>query len=94
MFEVSLLLLVVVLLTASFFSTKTIQESYVIKKCCSYTEIRAHEISIPENKFLEHLQNEVETTLFSRPTDSALSRHYNALVSAKLETRLALMPNS
>jgi hypothetical protein len=93
MFEVSLLLLAVLLLAASFFSTKTIQESYVIKGC-SYAEIRAHEISIPENKFLEHLQNEVETTLFSRPTDSALSRHYNALVSAKLETRLALMPDS
>ena len=93
MFEVSLLLLAVLLLAASFFSTKTIQESYVIKGF-SYEEIMEHESSIPENKFLEHLQNEVETTIFSRPTDSALSRHYNALVSAKLETRLALMPDS
>lgn len=41
--------------------------------------------------FLTHLKNEVEAELFPRPTDSVLRRHYDALVAAELQNRLALM---
>jgi hypothetical protein len=35
------------------------------------------------------LQREIESALFPRPTDSILRRHYDALVAAELENRLA-----
>lgn len=41
--------------------------------------------------FLTHLKHEVEAELFPRPTDSVLRRHYDALVAAELQNRLALM---
>jgi hypothetical protein len=39
--------------------------------------------------FLAHLQSEVESALFPRPTDSVLRRHYDSLVAVELENRLA-----
>lgn len=48
--------------------------------------------SILRNQFLIQLQHEVEMTLFPKPTDSVLKRHYDALVAAELEDRLAKMP--
>lgn len=41
--------------------------------------------------FLTYLKSEVEAELFPRPTDSVLRRHYDALVAAELQNRLALM---
>jgi hypothetical protein len=51
-------------------------------------------INLPENSFirqhfLTQLKNEIEVSLFPRPTDSVLRRHYDALVAAELESRLA-----
>ncbi|MGD0960909.1 MAG: hypothetical protein ABSB19_13975 [Methylomonas sp.] len=45
-----------------------------------------------ENQFLAQLQREIEVTLFPRPTDSVLKRHYDSLIAAKLGERLAQMP--
>ncbi len=49
--------------------------------------------NIPEESvsFLSFLRNQIEAELFPRPTCSILQRHYDALVTAELENRLALM---
>jgi hypothetical protein len=47
-----------------------------------------------KHNFLAYLQSEIESALFPRPTDSVLQRHYDTLVSAELENRLAAMPDS
>lgn len=39
--------------------------------------------------FLEQLQGEIEATLFPRPTDSVLRRHYDTLVAVEVENRLS-----
>lgn len=39
--------------------------------------------------FLEQLQSEIEATLFPRPTDSVLRRHYDALVAGEVQNRLS-----
>ncbi len=57
-------------------------------------ELKAHEDSMPKHTFLSHLQSEIESALFPRPTDSILQRHYDTLVNAELENRLAAMPDS
>lgn len=49
--------------------------------------------SFSGNQFLLQLQQEIEDGLFPRPTDSVLVRHYDSLVAAHLEERLANMPN-
>lgn len=41
------------------------------------------------NLFLAQLQNEIESTLFPRPTDSVLQRHYDTMVAVELRNRLA-----
>ncbi|MGY6276161.1 hypothetical protein [Methylomonas sp. MgM2] len=41
--------------------------------------------------FLSYLKDEIEADLFPRPTCSVLQRHYDSLVAAELENRLALM---
>jgi len=45
------------------------------------------------NQFLAQLQYEIEVSLFPRPTDSVLQRHYDSLVAAKLGERLEQMPS-
>ncbi len=45
------------------------------------------------NQFLAQLQYEIEVSLFPRPTDSVLKRHYDSLVAAKLGERLEQMPS-
>ncbi|MCQ8102498.1 hypothetical protein NP590_00155 [Methylomonas sp. SURF-2] len=47
--------------------------------------------SAESHTFLTYLKSEVEAELFPRPTDSVLRRHYDALVAAELQNRLALM---
>lgn len=49
--------------------------------------------SLTVNEFLTNLQSDIESSLFPRPTDSVLKRHYDALVAAELENRLAAMPD-
>lgn len=48
------------------------------------------EDSVLKRHFLTQLQREIEATLFPRPTDSMLQRHYDALVAAKVENRLQI----
>lgn len=39
--------------------------------------------------YLEQLQREIEATLFPRPTDSVLRRHYDTLVASEVKNRLS-----
>lgn len=99
MFEVALLLLVMLLIVAcaflpTLFSPKSSQQFHAVDDCCSSSELRVHEDSASKQSFLTHLQSEIESALFPRPTDSILQRHYDSLVNAELENRLAAMPDS
>ncbi|MGZ4968702.1 MAG: hypothetical protein ACXV7H_04150 [Methylobacter sp.] len=103
MFEVTLLFLVMLLITAFAFlpwggstlsSSKSSQPSDAACDTCSNSELSVSEDSTSTQNFLTHLQNEIESALFPRPTDSILQRHYDTLVSAELENRLAAMPDS
>ncbi|WP_446809570.1 hypothetical protein ACH50O_20330 [Methylomonas sp. 2BW1-5-20] len=54
----------------------------------------AAQIAVPEgveptSSFLEQLQREIEATLFPRPTDSVLRRHYDTLVAVEVKNRLS-----
>jgi hypothetical protein len=101
MFEVTLMLLVFLLITACaflpwnmLFPPKSTQHPDVASDSCSNLELRAPKDSTSNQSFLTHLQSEIESALFPRPTDSVLQRHYDALISAKLENLLAAMPDS
>ncbi|MDO9270743.1 MAG: hypothetical protein Q7T96_16695 [Methylobacter sp.] len=103
MFEVTLLLLILLLIAAcaflplgcsTLFSPKAPQQSDAVSDSCSNSELTVPEGSTLKQSFLTHLQSEIESALFPRPTDSILQRHYDALVNAELENRLAAMPDS
>lgn len=103
MFEVTLLFLAMLLIAAcaffplgcsTLFSTKSPQQSDAAGDCGSNSELGVSDDSTPKQNFLTHLQSEIESALFPRPTDSILQRHYDALVNAELENRLAAMPDS
>ena len=103
MFEVTLLFLFMLSIAACaffplgcsmLFSPKPPQQSDAASDSGSNSELRVSEDSTPKQSFLTHLQSEIESALFPRPTDSILQRHYDALVSAELENRLAAMPDS
>ncbi len=101
MFEVTLLIMAILLIAVSaFFPTGyNLLFSQRADAACDSCPDPNSELSISEDPaprphFLTHLQNEIESALFPRPTDSILKRHYDALVSAELENRLAAMPDS
>jgi len=99
MFEVTVLFLFVACVFLPWgcnmlFPSKSRQQSDSACDSCSGSELRIPEDSTLKHNFLTHLQSEIESTLFPRPTDSILQRHYNALVRAEVETRLAAMPDS
>ncbi|MGZ8175205.1 MULTISPECIES: hypothetical protein [Methylobacter] len=103
MFEVTLLFLVMlVIAVCAFFpvgcsvrpSAKSYQQSDAAGDSCSDSELVVPVDSTSKQSFLTHLQSEIESALFPRPTDSILQRHYDALVNAELENRLAAMPDS
>ncbi len=101
MFEVTLMLLVMLLITACaflpwniLFPPKSTQKPNVASDSSSNLVLRAPKDSTSNQSFLTHLQSEIESALFPRPTDSILQRHYDALVSAKLDNHLAAMPDS
>lgn len=103
MFEVTLLFLVMLLIAACaffplgcnrLFSPKSPQQSDAASDSGSNSELGVLEESTPKQNFLTHLQSEIESALFPRPTDSVLQRHYDALISAELENRLSAMPDS
>jgi len=91
MFEVTLLCLTVVLIVTYAFLSESTQQSDV---ACLDSGLAHTEGSQPKLHFLSHLQSEIESALFPRPTDSVLQRHYDALIRAELENRLAAMPDS
>ncbi|MDO9140063.1 MAG: hypothetical protein Q7U38_07050 [Methylobacter sp.] len=91
MFEVTLLCLIVVLIVAYAFLSEFTQQPEV---ACLDSGLAHSESSQPKLHFLSHLQSEIESALFPRPTDSVLQRHYDALIRAELENRLAAMPDS
>ncbi len=103
MFEVTLLFLVMLLFAAcaflplgcsTTFSSQSFQQSGAPGDSGSHSELRVPVDSTPKPHFLTHLRDEIESTLWPRPTDSVLQRHYDALVSAELENLLAAMPDS
>jgi hypothetical protein len=100
MFEVTLLFLAMLLIAACAFlplaysAPKSSQPSDAATDSCLGSELGTPEDSTAKPHFLAHLQSEIESALFPRPTDSILQRHYDALVSAELENRLAAMPDS
>jgi len=103
MFEVTLLFLVMLLIVAcaflpeacsKLFSQKPSQQAEAINDSCLDPELEITEDSTIKQSFLSHLQSEIESALFPRPTDSILQRHYDTLVNAELENRLAAMPDS
>ncbi|EGW20988.1 hypothetical protein [Methylobacter tundripaludum] len=102
MFEVTLLFLVMLVIAVCAFlpvgcsvrpSAKSYQQS-AAGDSCSDSELIVPVDSTSKQSFLTHLQSEIESALFPRPTDSILQRHYDALVNAELENRLAAMPDS
>ncbi|WP_340122011.1 hypothetical protein [Methylobacter svalbardensis] len=100
MFEVTLLFLVMLVIAACAFlpsgcsSPESSQQSDAVSDSCLNSELGVPEDSTFKQNFLTHLQSEIESALWPRPTDSILQRHYDALVSAELENRLAAMPDS
>ncbi|MFA5017038.1 MAG: hypothetical protein WC504_05800 [Methylobacter sp.] len=103
MFEVTLLFLVMLVIAVCAFlpvgcsmrpSAKSYQQSDAAGDSCSDSELIVPVDSTSKQSFLTHLQSEIESALFPRPTDSILQRHYDALVNAELENRLAAMPDS
>jgi len=99
MFEVTLLFLVVLLFAACAFlplgcSAPFSLQSDTHSGSGSDSELRALEDSALKPPFLTNLRDEIESALWPRPTDSVLQRHYDALVNAELQNRLATMPDS
>lgn len=97
MFEVTLLFLLMFLIAACAFLPWGMlfpQQSDTACDCSPNRELQAHEESPIKQNFLNYLQSEIESALFPRPTDSVLQRHYDTLVNAELENRLAAMPDS
>ncbi|WP_347989927.1 hypothetical protein [Methylomonas sp. AM2-LC] len=63
-----------------------------VDRTVSISEADLSADSMFENQYLTHLQQEIEVTLFPRPTDSVLKRHYDNLVATKLKEHLSQMP--
>jgi hypothetical protein len=76
------------------FSTKAHRQSATGTSFCPNTELKSSDDSATHRSFLMYLQNEIESALWPRPTDSVLQRHYDTLVSVEVENRLAAMPDS
>lgn len=99
MFEVLVLFLVMLFFASCaflplgysmlFFSKLSQQAAVVGKSTQTAGKLKVPEDSTLRRHFLNQLQSEVEAALSPRPTDSILQRHYDALVAAELENRLA-----
>ena len=100
MFEVTLLFLAMLLIAAFAFLPMgyrmlfSPQQSVAGCTSCPESDLNALEDSPPKHHFLAHLHHEIESTLFPRPTDSILQRHYDGLIRAEVDKRLAGMPDS
>jgi hypothetical protein len=95
MFEVYGLFLIGVcafsLLGCYFFDTKKSQlkEITVEARAAILEEGKTPEDSVISQHFLTNLQAGIEAAFAPRPTDSILKRHYDALLAAEMEKRLA-----
>ncbi len=85
MLEVIILFLAIVVITLIGMRSEVTQD---------HSELEVSEQPTAENTFLSQLQQKVEVTLFPRPSDATLNRHYNALIRAELDSHLSSMPNS
>jgi len=85
MLEVIILFLAIVVITLIGIRSEVTQD---------HSELEVSEQLTPENTFLSQLQQKVEVTLFPRPSDATLNRHYDALIRAELDAHLSSMPNS
>jgi hypothetical protein len=97
MFEVTLLFLSILLIAACAFLPWGMlfpQQADAVCDSESSIELQVPKVSPNKQNFLSYLQSEIEFALFPRPTDSVLQRHYDTLVNAELENRLAAMPDS
>jgi hypothetical protein len=103
MLEVTLFLLVMIVIAAftflpldssAIFPRKSLQQDCVASDSCSNSNLIAPVDTTIKHSFLSYLQSEIESALFPRPTDSVLQRHYDTLVNAEMENRLAAMPDS
>ncbi len=99
MFEVALMFSVM-LVIAAFAFTPTLYNklfaSEYFRSADVYTspDQGKSEVSVANYSFLASIQTEIEADLFPRPTDSVLRRHYDAMVKAEVEERLAAMPDA
>jgi hypothetical protein len=99
MFEVTLLLLAMLLFAAFAFLPSVCSALFSRKPAqppVAYvdSELKVAGESTEKPSFLAYLQSEIEAAFSPRPTDSILQRHYDAMVNAELESRLAAMPDS
>ncbi len=99
MFEVALLLSVMLVIATFAFAPTLYSRLFAsesIRSADVYTgsDLRISEDSVAKYSFLASIQTEVEEALFPPPTDSALRRHYDALIQAEVEERLAAMPDA
>ena len=94
-----ILLLMVLLFAAYLFLPKTWLSKFVSKeKANVFAGIQSggNTVLVPEDSvlrrhYITQLRNEIELELSPRPTDFSLQRHYDALVAAELENRLATL---
>jgi hypothetical protein len=92
MFEIIVLAMLVFLVAASGYSPLTNAMWFFLPKSAMNVKSNVQSKNRSESySFLNHMKNEIEAELFPRPTDSVLRRHYDTLVAAELENRLALM---
>jgi len=99
MFEIFVLFMLSGLIAVSAYSSQSSNISFFAKSSRSSGEnatlMTATEQAIISQSaeeapsFLEQLQGEIEATLFPRPTDSVLRRHYDTLVAVEVENRLS-----
>lgn len=106
MFETLVLILVFTLLTAFLFSPKNGFDLTLVK-VKPLLKAFSPDSGLPQascktvlttsgggNEFLLQLQQDIESQLSPRPTDSVLRRHYDSHVAAELQSRLEKMPRS
>lgn len=95
MFEIIVLFMVGCLIAACAYSPQGWFRSFIARfsgaKGLGKTEgtAIAAKNAEPASSFLEQLQQEIEATLFPRPTDSVLRRHYDSLVAVEIQNRLS-----
>lgn len=99
MLEVIVLFMLIFLMAACAFAPKGCNLVFFSKAAAKSSaadkvalQVASKSKAVEEISFLSQLQREIEATLFPRPTDSILQRHYDALVAVELRNRLKGLP--